>query len=199
MFLTAPSLPPPKLHGVGPQHLLAGNGRRGLGRHRLPGVPDLWRGGKGRQGLPVLAAALGIPGGKGPLEVHVAEGPRGGDGLRRDKAGLPLLGVEAAVVVLLCRAAPHRPGLGIGESEEGGLEGGGCPLLPGGEGMGRALPPAHVPPAPLAEGGHRGVQLQVDRPRRAAPELGVDPQHRPQGLHPRRQQGPQPVLLCLVG
>ena len=31
MFLTAPSLPPPKLHGVGPQHLLAGNGRRGLG------------------------------------------------------------------------------------------------------------------------------------------------------------------------
>ena len=137
MFLTAPSLPPPKLHGVGPQHLLAGNGRRGLGRQGLPGILDLWRGGKGRQGLPVLAAALGIPGGKGPLEVHVAEGPRGGDGLRRDKAGLPLLGVEAAVVVLLCRAASHRSGLGVGEGEEGGLEGGGCPLLPGGEGMGR--------------------------------------------------------------
>ena len=127
-----------------------------------------------------------------PGEGAVAELLAGRHRLREAKLRRPA-GEEAAAVVLFGGAAALDADAGEAQAQEGRVEEDVFALC----GEEDALPVGNVAPAPEALAFHGGVELQIGGA--AVPELGVEPQHRPQGGEPLRQQGAEPVLLHPIG
>lgn len=178
-------------HPVGAQDLLAGDGGGVFRRQGLAGIADPRLRGDGGEGLP-QALAMGPGDAEVPGEGAVAELLAGRHQLREAKLRR-LAGEEAAAVVLLGGAAALNADAGEAQTQEGRVEEDALAL----RGEGDILPVGDVAPAPEASPLHGGVELQVGGA--AIPELGVEPQHRPQGRKPLRQQGTEPVLLHPIG
>ncbi len=163
---------PLKSHRIGAQNLLTGDDRRVLHGERLPGVVIFLLSGNGGQCLSdadAVGAAVDMPG-----EFAVTELFAAGEGLGRPQRFF-LIPEEAAVVVLLRRAAALDADAGEGDGQQARLE-------PGRLAVYRkrgVVPVADVQPAPLPFRFYICIELHPGG--LSVPDLRVDPQNRPQG------------------
>lgn len=189
---------PVKRHPVRTGYGCAGDGGGVFCGEGLLGVNGGRLLGQDGDGLAADTGPVGVIGGEMPGEGAVAELLVLVDLLLGHEAGVPVR-VEAAVVVSFGGAAALDADAGVSDGEEGADEGGVFALDLPGKVSGGGLPVGDVQPAALAEGGDGGVQLQVDGVVLLAAQLGVDAEHRAEGLVALGDDGAETVVVHPVG